>query len=319
VHLWFKEFSAVDNAWNGSILYRIEYYYSDTNMKSSEKQITREKIAKVVHALRESRHFTQTDMAKALGMSQGRYSIIERGLGSFTAEQFLMILRTFNVPASHFAVQRGSAETDMQNALSRWGARHLVSDNRVLPSQELEEVENLVQEVLIAGEPPRQVTALAPVLVQNLARLNLNKLWAEFVGYGLERRLAWLLDSTREAINTELARNPKGKHTGVYKRVEFALRLFLKAEPRMKLKKQQLWRSGQNFKDFGNKFRWDLYGDGEDGLGLQLDILGMPILSEKTLNEVLSEMSDTANVWAVATAIKPEDFIEALRTVHESD
>lgn len=288
-------------------------------MKPVERQITREKIAKAVHALRESRQFTQMDMAKALGMSQGRYSIIERGLGSFTAEQFLMILRTFNVPASHFAAQMGSAETDLQNALSRWGALHLVSDNRVLPSQELEEVEKLVEEVLIAGEPPRQITALAPVLVRNVARLNLNKLWAEFVGYGLERRLAWLLDSTREAIKSELARKPKGKHTGVYKRAEFALRLFLKTEPRMKIKKQHSWRSDQDYKDFGDKFRWDQYGDGEDGLGLQLDILGMPILSEKTLNEVLSEMSDTANTWAVATAIKPEDFIEALRAANESD
>jgi len=42
-------------------------------------------------------------LAGQLGLEQSRLSEIERGDVSFTAEQFVAILKLFNVPPSHFA------------------------------------------------------------------------------------------------------------------------------------------------------------------------------------------------------------------------
>ena len=49
-------------------------------------------------------------------------SEIERGDGSFTAEQFLAILKLFNVPASHFTSSTPQPDSSLQNALARLGA-----------------------------------------------------------------------------------------------------------------------------------------------------------------------------------------------------
>ena len=64
----------------------------------------RSKIARKVKTLREEKRWTQAELSGRLGLSQSRLSEIERGQGSFTAEQFLTILKLFNVPVTHFAV-----------------------------------------------------------------------------------------------------------------------------------------------------------------------------------------------------------------------
>src|SRR5262245_15672041 len=85
----------------------------------------RRRIADQVRALRQERHWTQATLADRLGLSQSRLSEIERGAGSFTAEQLLAMLRTFNVPLSYFAAPTRDPEAEIQNALARLGAAHL--------------------------------------------------------------------------------------------------------------------------------------------------------------------------------------------------
>ena len=58
----------------------------------------------------------------------------------------------------------------------------------MLPSEQLTEVADVVRETLIGAESSRLLTALAPVLVQNIDRLNLPKLHAQLVEMGLQRR-----------------------------------------------------------------------------------------------------------------------------------
>jgi hypothetical protein len=125
---------------------------------------------------------------------------LERGQGSFSAEQFLDLLKQFNVPASYFTSGKSEPGAGLQNALARLGASHLRESLEVLPSERLEETDQVVKEVLVGGESSRQITSLAPVLIKNLDHLNLNKLWVQFVEYGLERRLGWLLESTVLAV-----------------------------------------------------------------------------------------------------------------------
>ena len=55
----------------------------------------RRRIAAKVRELRQSRNWTQAELSKRLQLSQSRLSEIERGAGSFTAEQFLLLLRLF--------------------------------------------------------------------------------------------------------------------------------------------------------------------------------------------------------------------------------
>ena len=128
-------------------------------MNSAKYQQYKAEIAKKVRTLRLSRHLTQEELSQALGLSQGRYSEIERGLGSFNAEQFLEILRIFNVPASHFTLERARPSEELQNALARLGARHLNEDAGLLPSEQLEKVEDVIRETLLEAGASRQITA----------------------------------------------------------------------------------------------------------------------------------------------------------------
>ena len=90
-------------------------------MNTFKRNKARTEIARKIRALREERHWTQADLSKGLGLSQSRFSEIERGQGSFTAEQFLEVLKLFNVPVSHFAVEQGESGSKIQNALARLG------------------------------------------------------------------------------------------------------------------------------------------------------------------------------------------------------
>src|SRR5262245_44974135 len=148
------------------------------NNYSKELENTRSVVAEKVRRLRRDRHWTQAELARQLRLSQSRLSEIEHGAGSFTAEQFLLILKLFNVGVSHFAGARPSErELGLQNALARLGAVHLQEGDDVLPSERLEDVNDVVRETLIAGVA-RQITALGPVLIANIDGVNLTRIHA---------------------------------------------------------------------------------------------------------------------------------------------
>src|SRR5580658_8833730 len=101
----------------------------DVNNKA-ELRKSRSEVAKNARELRKERRWTQAELAKRLDLSQARLSEIEGGDGSFTAEQFLLLLKLFNVGASRFAPGAGASpghdrEAQIQNALARLGALHL--------------------------------------------------------------------------------------------------------------------------------------------------------------------------------------------------
>ena len=139
---------------------------------------TRQQIAAKVRELRLARRWTQAELARQLEISQNRLSDIERGDGSFTAEQFLLLSKLFNVAPGQFVHEPSDPGLAIQNALARLGALHVQESVHVLPSQELQEVHDVVREALLDGSP-RIITALAPVLVRNAERLSLAKLHAE--------------------------------------------------------------------------------------------------------------------------------------------
>jgi transcriptional regulator with XRE-family HTH domain len=236
-----------------------------------------------VRALRTGSRMTQKELAARLGLSQGRLSEIERGDGSFTAEQFLLMLRLFNVPASHFLPPARDQGAELQNALVRLGAAHLHEVADVLPTERLEDVADVVREALLTATP-RHLTALAPVLVQNIDRVNLRKLRADLAAAGFDRRLSWLLDNTREALRLEL-RGPLHRPIAQrYRRAEVVLDTY-----------------------------FDFTVEPED---VVLDLLDVTIASPKTRRDVAVASSAISKRWGIVTDLQPEDFVEALRGAH---
>jgi transcriptional regulator with XRE-family HTH domain len=240
---------------------------------------SRLKIAAKVRELRRHRKWTQADLAERLHLSQSRLSEIERGAGSFTAEQFLVVLKLFNVAPSQFTDQPPDANLAIQNALARLGALHVQESIDVLPSDALEDVHDVVREALLDGSP-RIITALAPVLVRNAKRLNPPKLHAELASLGRAQRLAWVIDNTLDAL-AHLSRNTR-EWAKLYRHAELRLQLFL---------------------DIANALL-----DHRP----PLDILDATIRSKRTLEEIQRGASKASRHWGIATSLQLEDFVQAL-------
>lgn len=248
----------------------------------------RRTIAAKVRELRQSRNWTQAELSKQLQMSQNRLSEIERGAGSFTAEQFLLLLRIFNVAASDFVSEPGTPDLQLQNALARLGAPHLQESAQVLPSKHLEEVHDVVREALVDGSP-RIISALAPVLVFNASRLKLGKLYSELERLGMERRLAWVVDNTLAAmalLHAEAGSMMSREWARLARMAEIVLQYFLNAIP-------PPHRGGD--------------------LQAAPQILDATIRSERTLREVQRSASEISRRWAIATSLQPADFLQALK------
>ncbi len=251
--------------------------------------ISRAEIAEKVRRLRKERGLTQQEVASTLDLSQNRYSEIERGQGSFSAEHFLAILRLFNVPVSHFAEGPAGSPSAIQNALARHGAAHLNEDPTLVPSERLARVEDAIRETLSDAGSSRQITALAAVITQNIERMNLPKVWSEFVKLGLERRFAWLLENTRDALRTEFESSLPRRQAQGYRKAEWAITEFLERVAVRAL---------------------------PEGIPALPDALSATILSRKTREELEQGASLVSRKWAILTSIQPEDFVQALRASH---
>jgi transcriptional regulator with XRE-family HTH domain len=250
---------------------------------------TRKRIAKLVRELRTQRGWTQRELARILEMSQGRLSQLERGAGSFAAEQLLLLMRTFNVPASHFAGDEpGDLHTELQNTLARLGAVHLHESTDAVPTELFKDAAVAVGEALALGIP-RLVTAIGPVIVTHVDRIQLSRVQLDLAKAGLERRWFWLIDNVLEAVRAELGSSLSRAWIQRYRRAEIQFSTFLEAVPQP--------------------------GDGEQ----PSDILDPGIRSQKTLDEVKKARSPLARRWAIITSLAPADFSRALEAARVGD
>lgn len=246
-------------------------------MATNLKKI-RDHIASEVRALRRARGWTLADLADRLDVSPSRLSEVERGSGSFTAEQFLTLLTLFNVPAAHFSIApQAEAIDQLQNALARLGASSLQENRELTPSDRLRSAHQVVREALIEGSP-RLVTATAPVLVRNINNFNLPQLYAELADLGYARRLGWAVDNTLEALRSL----PRRERATDHARAEL---LFVAGF---------------------------LHAMRESKTAVE-DILDGTIRSQKTLEQVRREASPISKSWNIVTSIQPDDFARALR------
>lgn len=264
-------------------------------MNQLKSAITREGIARKVRELRVGRGLSQAELSKRLGLSQGRYSVIERGGGSLSAEQLLEVLRFFNVPASEFYAASDDIGGEIQNALARLGAQHLYENKNLLPSERLQQVEGLILEVLVTADTPRQLTALAPVLLRNIDSLNLTGQWARCAQLGIERRLGWTLENTLEAVRRLLVVVGPGREGSSFRRLAAVLTLFLSR----------------------GEVRRAVPGAGPDtGVDAVNDVVGVKVLNPKTIRDLWKSASEISRRWLVISSLQPDDFVQALEDAH---
>lgn len=249
----------------------------------------RGEIAAKIRELRQSRKWTQAELAQQLQLSQNRLSEIERGKGSFTAEQFLLLLKLFNVPLSHFVSEPAAPELRLQNALARLGAFHVQEHVHILPSEQLVEVHDVVREALVDGSP-RVVTALAPVLVRNAERLNLARLYVELERFGLESRLPWVIDNTLAALARIASAGSQSKEW-------------------IKLDRRAATHLGHFLDHIGGRVR-------ARERSAPLDVLDVTIRSRQTLDEVQRGASEISQRWGIITSLQVDDFLQALKAAH---
>ena len=259
-----------------------------STLKSLE--LERGRIAHEIRALRVERRWTQAELAKRIGLSQSRLSEIERGDGSFTAEQFLRVLRLFNIDLRRFAPKEEDHDSALQNALARLGAAELHESTDVLPTGEHSDVADVIREVL-SGGVPRFLTALAPVLVRNVDQLRLKKLFIDLRDAGLERRLGWIVENTIEAVRAELASGAPRRWAQLYRRAELVLGRFLLAIPTPTA----------------------------ESLPEVLDLIDPSIRSDQSLKEVNASASAISRRWNVVSGLQPKDFLQALRAARVED
>jgi transcriptional regulator with XRE-family HTH domain len=246
---------------------------------------SRQRIAQKLRELRLARRLTQEELAARLHVSQGQLSQLERGNASLTAEQFLEVLRFFNVPASDFAPADASGERELQNALARLGATHLQESPDVVAGERFQDLTNVLREALVASSS-RLVTAIAPVLVANLDRIVLRKLLSDLTAAGLEQRFAWVVDNTVDALRQELEGAPAGEWRIRARHANAVLSDFL-------------------------GFLRDHLGEGAKSS--PDDVVDGDIGSRETLDVVRRQSSPISRYWHIVSSLHPDDFLEALR------
>jgi transcriptional regulator with XRE-family HTH domain len=246
-------------------------------------------IARKVRELRIARGLTQGELAATLGLSQNRLSEVERGRGSFTAEQLLVLLRLFNVPVAELdPIAPVDQRTRLQNELALLGAIHLRESESVLLGDEAQDVVAVLRDALISGDP-RLVTASAPVLVEHIDRGVLSRLDLELRLAGRSLRAPWLVDNVRAALRLQLAGRLDRKWVSRYRRAELVLDTYLEG--------------------------WST----PEAQGVHLDILDTNIRSKRTIEEVKARRSKQSARWGIVTGLQPDDFARALEAARAGD
>lgn len=253
--------------------------------------LIRKRVVEKTSQIRRQYHFTQAEFANLLGLSQQRYSEIERGKGSLRAEQLLFILQRFNVPLSDFSQSKlNDPILGLQNALIQWGAKHLKETNDVLVPEKYNDIHEVILETLL-DDPGRLVAHLAPVIAKNYSRIKFRLLEKKFIELGYPNRFWWLLENIKQAIrNRLLVPNLKRDWKKTYRSASDILQ------------RQYLGKGPSYF----------YYREKED-------VLDPGIISPKTMEQIKNNQEDLSKKWKIVTRIRLADFEEALANTEAYD
>lgn len=252
----------------------------------------RRSIIEGIKKVRKDRRYTQAEFAKLLGLSQQQYSKIERGEGTISAEQFLLILDKFVLPLSYFVETKPKEKDEaliLQNALASLGATHLREIQGIFIPEKYHNPNEVVFEALEEYQSSRLIAALAPVIVKNIQRINLNVIEKKLQEWGYENRLWWILENTLVSVRNRLKK------------------VYLPRE--VKLNYQRAATTLTNHSLIGkSRKNGEWYQRSK-----QVDIFDPGIITEKTLESVKSKLDPQAKHWNIITSIKQSDFENALK------
>jgi len=253
------------------------------HLKQLEK--LRLQVARKLRKLREARHLTQAQLARQLGMSQPRLSQIESGSASLTAEQFILVLRTFKTSVSDFVAPADSS-SELQVTLARLGAAQLQEDTTSLPSERLERATDAIRETLIDANEPRLITALAPVIVQNLEHIHWQRLAFDLFSAGAGRRFHWLIDNVLDAARAQAS------------------------DPSIPLSDRRRYRRAERILEDVQQFAPRHENPQQTGVP---DVLERDIRTKRSRDEVFARSSEISRRYNIISSLQPADFVEALR------
>ena len=247
-----------------------------------------------VRELRKERRWTQERLAALLRITQGHLSQLERGNGSFSADQLLTLLKHFNVQLEHLFPEKASSGSQIQNALARQGASHLIESEDILPSERLKNATAVIRETLVSADSARQIAAVAPVFVNHAGQINLTRLRNELAELGLESRFGWAIECTLEAIRLESSHVLPREWRLKYRRAATIIDTYI--APLILLHHTQ-----------------------NPDAPTPFEVLDPEITSPEALKEVIANLSPLARKWRIATTIEVDDFVRALRGARGAD
>ncbi|MEZ4268763.1 MAG: helix-turn-helix transcriptional regulator [Myxococcota bacterium] len=271
---------------------KYRYDYRNTDMEptftSQNLQETRRRVAAKVRELRQARGWTQAELASQLGLSQARLSEIERGAGSFSAEQLIAVLALFNASIGEF-LPPADLEAELQNALIQLGATQLRQVPGVVSTGRFRDASETILAVLLEPRSARLVTALGPVLLEQIDTISLPALRARHEASSRSARLGWLLENVRDALLL-----PPPDRDAAWRR---------KASRAITVITNEL----------------DRFPPPPSPGSSPPDLFDTTIRSPRSLAQVWQQASETSRRWGIATEIQPDDFRKALWQAHGSD
>lgn len=248
----------------------------------------RDRVAAKVRELRQAWGWTQAELGRLLGLSQARLSEIERGDGSFTAEQLLAVLTLLNVGIEQF-LPPADPDDELQNALIQHGATHLRQVPGVAPTGRFASASETILAVLLDPHAARFVTALGPLLLRHVDQVSLPALRERLHGSARSARLGWLIENVRDALLIP----PPEKEPPFKRKISRAITVL------------------------SNEL--DRFPPPPILPGDLPDLFDPDIRSARSLDIVWKHnASPISRRWGIATEIQPDDFRDAIWQAHES-
>lgn len=248
----------------------------------------------ITQLLRETRHkkgVTQQSLAHILGLSQSRYSEIEQGKGSLSAEQFLIFMREFSLSFELFNKKGGQTPLNLVKlALKKWGAIHLASDESGLIHTNLYNLYATMTEVLVGYPQKDLICALAPVIIMNRDIINFDALGMKLYDIGLDGRLWWLTEAILWALRDRQKWFIPRELKDIYGESEEILTMKSKA--------------ANAFFSLRKAYPTDVLDD--------------DIKTLRVLEKVRLERDTLASKWRLITRIRQEDFSKTLELWEKS-
>jgi transcriptional regulator with XRE-family HTH domain len=126
---------------------------------ANRKTSLRSKIGAHVRKLRQENRWSKTRLANMLGISQNYLSLLERGRGSFTAEQFLIMLEHFNVSVDEFLPSKTPAKAEGQvHDAPAWKNESRRLESELLPADQPRQAADTTHEAMFSAESEWQIT-----------------------------------------------------------------------------------------------------------------------------------------------------------------